>query len=433
MLRRAIPILAVLAVLLVAAPAVVAKRVKNSEPPPKVDAAAKVEPADPAELARQAGDLFHLKKDYNGALAKYNQAVELAPKDGGIRMQRANFFEIVSDLVIPKEKQKFRDLARDDYRQIAADDPDSIRGGIARDGLVRLAGTRLIEEKRVMCPAEANAAHERAESLYGAGKFAEAAAEYEKSTTGCPESPGYWVAYADAYYLLQQYDKAKELFTRALTIDPWSRAGHRFLADTEAKLGDGEAVIHQLELAVISDPVYEAGWSALRTYATGMGRKWNRVYGAKTPVTRKPDGADGKQNVSISLNLPQDSENQSRDELCWMMYALTKASVLGGTVLDDDASGELAERKVDPKSMSALEIERVSVKGALLSLGEADADSKEMPAVFWAMMARAENAAFLDEAIFLHMLDAPLAAEYPAFRDKNAERLVTYLDTVVVP
>ena len=49
------------------------------------------------------------------------------------------------------------------------------------------------------------------------------------------------------------------------------------------------------------------------------------------------------------------------------------------------------------------------------------------------MMARADDAGFLDEAIFLHMLDAPLAAEYPAFREKNAERLAAYLETVILP
>jgi hypothetical protein len=49
------------------------------------------------------------------------------------------------------------------------------------------------------------------------------------------------------------------------------------------------------------------------------------------------------------------------------------------------------------------------------------------------MMARAERAGFLDEAIFIHMLDENSAAEYPAFREKHAERLVAYLETVILP
>lgn len=86
-----------------------------------------------------------------------------------------------------------------------------------------------------------------------------------------------------------------------------------------------------------------------------------------------------------------------------------------------------------PETMSVLEIERESVKSALQMAREMDAKAGDKPGSFWSMMARAEGAGFLDEAIFLHMLDAPLAAEYRAFREKNSERLVTYLDTMIVP
>jgi len=48
------------------------------------------------------------------------------------------------------------------------------------------------------------------------------------------------------------------------------------------------------------------------------------------------------------------------------------------------------------------------------------------------MMARADGAGFLDEAIFIHMLNAELATEYPAFREANAERLASYLKTVIL-
>ena len=48
------------------------------------------------------------------------------------------------------------------------------------------------------------------------------------------------------------------------------------------------------------------------------------------------------------------------------------------------------------------------------------------------MMARAYQAGFLDEAIFIHLLNAELAAEYPAFREENAERLASYLKTVIL-
>jgi tetratricopeptide (TPR) repeat protein len=431
MLGRTVPILAVLAMLGAATPAQAAKRANNAEPAPTLAPAAKIEPIDANELVRQANDLWHLKEDYNGALAKFNAAVDAAPKDTGVRMQRANFFEYVSGVVIPDEKQKFKDLARDDYRQIADDDPDSVRAGIARDGLTRLSGTMLIEGPRVECPAEAIEAHDRAESMFGAHRFAEAATEYEKATTACPAAAAFWVHYADSFYLLEQYDKAKELFVKALTVDPWNRAGHRFLADTEAKLENGDAVIQQLELAVVSDPIYEAGWSSLRSYATAMGRKWNRVYGDKTAVMRGSETDD----KSITIIVPAEVESKppGGDAALWVGYGMAKALVLSGKKFDTDAAGQVVERQLDPKAMSALEIERESVKSTLQMSRELEAGAADKPGAFWSMLARAERGGFLDEAIFLHLLDAELAAEYPAFREKNAERLVTYLDTMIVP
>jgi hypothetical protein len=49
-------------------------------------------PSDSKELLRQANDLRHLKKDYNGALAAFNQAVDAAPNDGDVRLPKGHLF-----------------------------------------------------------------------------------------------------------------------------------------------------------------------------------------------------------------------------------------------------------------------------------------------------------------------------------------------------
>ncbi len=41
------------------------------------------------------------------------------------------------------------------------------------------------------------------------------------------------------------------------------------------------------------------------------------------------------------------------------------------------------------------------------------------------MMARADKAGFLDEAIYLHLIEA--------YREKSAAKLTAYLETVIVP
>jgi tetratricopeptide (TPR) repeat protein len=385
MIRRALPVLATLTILFSAQPAGAVKSTRPSSAKPKLGPAAQFERPNANELLREAKELWHLKADYSGALAKFNAAVDADPEDNDIRLQRAGFLERLSSIVVPSDKAQFRARAQADFEQIAASDPDSLIAGIARDGLTRLTGESLIEVKRVACPEPATTARALANSLYGARRYAEAAVEYEKATIACPDDAAAWVDFADSYYVLENYGRAKELFVKALSVDPWNRDAHRFLSDTEVQLNNFERAVHHLVLAVVSDPTHEAGWSALRAYANAMEWTWNRVYGDRKGKSGNADGAS------------------------WIAYEAAKADA----------------RSAHPEPKSALAIRRQAVKTVLRA-------SKE-PGPFWSMMTRAERADFLDEAIFMHMLDAELAAEYPAFREANAERLASYLETVILP
>jgi len=385
MIRRTLPALATLTILFAANPAHAVRSTQKPRAPSKLERKAKHSRPTATELLREAKELWHLKSDYTGALAKFNAAVDADPEDNDTRLQRAHFFEMLTAIVVAKDKAKFEARAQIDYEHIIASDPESLIAGLARDGLTRLAGDPLIEVKHVACPEPAKEAHARADSLYGAQRFADAAVEYAKATNGCPDHAAWWVDFADSHYVLADYGRAKELFVKALSVNPWNREAHRFLADTELQLGDGEAGVHQLVLAVVSDPVYEAGWSALKTYATAFGRGWNRVYGDRR------------------------SEPGNADAAAWSAYRSAKAAA-----------------RARPGTKSALAIERQAVKAAL------NVTASKRPGPFWSMMARADRAGFLDEAIFIHLLDAALAAEYPAFRVRNAERLASYVETVIL-
>jgi tetratricopeptide (TPR) repeat protein len=392
MIRRTLPVLATLTLMFSAMPAAAMTSTQKSGSAMKLGPLASLERPDAKELLRQAKELWHVKEDYTGALAKFDAAVDADPNDNETRLQRGHFFETLSVIVVPNDKAKFEARAQIDYEHVAAADPDSLIAGIARDGLTRLAGDPLIDVKRVVCPEPATEAHALADSLYGAHRFADAAEEYEKATAGCPDDAAWWVDFADSYYVQEDYGRAKELFVKALSIDPWNREAHRFLSDTEAHLGNTGIAGHELVLAVVSDPIYEAAWSALKTYAAATGRKWNRVYG-----DRKAEPGNG-------------------DEASWVAYRATKAGA----------------RDAHPESASALEIEREAVKAALRMARQAEVRTSKEPGPFWSMMARAEHAGFLDEAIFMHMLDAQLAAQYPEFRETNAEKLASYLETVIL-
>jgi tetratricopeptide (TPR) repeat protein len=382
MIRRSLPVFTAFALILAATRvgATVAPRTRASSASISVPDF-QLQRADPEELLRQAKDLWLVQEDFIGALAKFNAAIEADPENIDSYLQRAHFFEVLAQLVEPAGRPKFEERARADFERIITADPESMVAGVARDGLTRISGGPFIETKTTRCPEAAGTTHARAQALYGAGQYAEAAVEYERATAGCPAAADWWVALGDTYYELEEYEQAKAHFVRALSVDRWNREAHRFLSDTYVQLGDDEAAVHQLVLAVVSDPTYEAGWSALRAYATAMGYTWKRVYGDRKPAPGNADGA------------------------AWKIYAAAKSK---------------ARERGDA---SALAVEREAVKAALGTAPQGP---------FWSMLARADRAGFLDEAIFFHLLDTALASEYPTFRETKAERLRSYLETVIL-
>jgi len=362
----------------------VATAPKKRPPAPIPDDAAAFDPIPKTEaLLRQAKDLWLIQEDFSGALGKFNEAVSIDPEDNDARLARAHFFEVLSQIVIPGDQPKFAARAREDFERIVETDPESLIAGVARDGLTRLSGEPLIANRVVACPTAAAEAHARANALYGARRYDDAIVEYARATSGCPENSSWWVELADSFYETEDYDRAKSYFAKALSVDRWNREAHRYLADTHVQLGDNEGGLRELVLAVVSDPTYEAGWSALRAYGGAMGRKWNRVYGDRKLVAGNPDGA------------------------AWKAYE----------------SARTHARATLGKAAPALAVEREAVKAALKA---------QASGPFWSMLARADRDGFLDEAIFLHLLDASLAAEYPAFREANAARLADYLETVIL-
>lgn len=385
MLRRTLPVF-VFALAVAAPPAgAVATTSKRPQAAPSFDTKVEFEQPDAREMLRQAKDLWLIQEDFTGALAKFNAVVKAYPDDNDARLQRAHFFEVLSVIVVERDRAKFAERARSDFDHIIADDPESLIAGVARDGLTRLSGEALLASKIVVCSQDATSVHGRASALYGARRYAEAAAEYARAAASCPDNANWWVELADSFYELEDYEKAKAHFVKALSVDPWNREAHRYLSDTYVQLGDNETAVRELMLAVVSDPQYEAGWSALRAYGSAMGLKWSRVYGDRRMVPANPDGT------------------------AWGAYAAARANA----------------RQVLGKSAPALAVEREAVKAALKT-----ASSGHGP--FWSMLARAERGGFLDEAIFLHLLDPTLAAEYPAFREANAARLTSYLETVIL-
>ncbi|HEX3129240.1 MAG TPA: tetratricopeptide repeat protein [Thermoanaerobaculia bacterium] len=354
------------------------------------------------------------KGDYNGALQFLNQAVQAYPDSLPVRMRRLGFLEQIQGRGGSEDANRWIQGALvDDLRALARLAPDGREGGIARDALAKIEGRELFPAPKVSCPDGAAVAMAEAERLLNARKMRESIPLYKKAVELCPDEPVFWVHYADAYYALGEYGEARTLFEKGLAKAPWYAPGHRFLSDALAKSQDWEGGYHEAVLAVLSDPTYEAGWLTLRDFITGRDGVWQRAYGDKPQV--KTDGGN------VNLSLPADLSANRPDGPEWIAYGLFKVGA------DLPAPGEKKPAKAAPKT--PLERERVAVLGVL----ETRRSQSAKPSPFWDMMDRAERAGFLDEAIYLHLLDEELVSGYREHREKNRERLVRYVETVLAP
>lgn len=359
------------------------------------------------------------KGDYNGALQILNQAVQAYPDSLPVRMRRLSFLEQIQGRGGSADANRWIEGALvDDLRALARLAPDGREGGIARDALAKIEGRELFPAPKVSCPNEASVAMAEAERMLNANQLRESLPLYRKAVEACPDEPVFWIHYADAYYALEDYAQARTLFEKGLAKAPWYAPGHRFLADALAKAQDWEGGYHEAVLAVLSDPTYEAGWLTLRDFITGRDGVWQRVYGDKPQV--KADGGN------VNLNMPSLLSGDRPDGPQWMMYGLLKA---GAALPEEPAPGKKEKKAAPAAPKTPLERERTAVLGVL----EPRRSPGATPSPFWDMMDRAERAGFLDEAIYLHLLDEELVPGYREYREKNRERLVRYVETVLAP
>src|SRR5262245_7121340 len=116
MLRRTLPVF-VFALTLASPPAdAVATMEKRAKTAPSLGSKVEFDQPDAGEMLRQAKDLWLIQEDFTGALAKFNAVVNAYPDDNDARLQRAHFFEVLSVIVVERDRAKFAERARSDFR-----------------------------------------------------------------------------------------------------------------------------------------------------------------------------------------------------------------------------------------------------------------------------------------------------------------------------
>ncbi|HYL04620.1 MAG TPA: tetratricopeptide repeat protein [Thermoanaerobaculia bacterium] len=349
------------------------------------------------------------RDDYQGALAAATEAVELDPVGYEPRIRRVTIlWRLRGAGKTAEDNQRIEETLRADCRAVIAAAPDSTAAGVAREALASLDRGTPLASRPAACTPEANAEVGKAEALFASRRYEDSLAHYERAAAKCPENPAIWTSYGDAYFGLGDFSKAQRSYETALAKSPWYAPAHRYLADALGRQHQLVAAYHECVLAVLSDPTYDAAWGYLRSIVLARKGTWHRVVAVKPTIKRDAAG-----HVEVGV------DPQAVDAV-WLAYALAKTA---GPPRPAGAAPAPAAPQTE------LAREREAVRAALGVRQEAAAGASG----FWDMIARADQAGLLDEAIFVHLPDTALLAEYPAYRAGHAERLVRYVETVLAP
>src|SRR5262249_33651783 len=155
------------------------------------------------------------------------------------------------------------------------------------------------------------------------------------------------------------------------------------------------------------------GWQWLKEITLHAGGSCRRLRTDKPSVSKTNDG---KVNIHLGERYSDDELTGTSEEV-WLMYGIGVAADAHeaqppGTPMD-------RERLRVPRLLEVYRQKRV-----------------ERPATrnpVWDLLAESEERGYLDEAIYLLLMDPDLVADYRAYRNTATDRLVAYLDDVVAP
>jgi tetratricopeptide (TPR) repeat protein len=379
-----------------------------------MDSPASILAADPDAVARHLSEAHAAvaRGDANAALRAFTAAVREDPSSAVARLQRGEFLLAAIPAARDREsRHNMEQMAAGDFRTVIQADGESVWAAMARDRLAMLSGRVVLPVTPVTCDSRADAQSRTGYSHLRAGRHTEAAVAYQKATDACPADPSLWTLYGNTMFVAGDLDRAEDLFKQALRLDPWHREAHRFYTTVWERRGQTARAYEQAVLAVVADPTYELAWHALKEQTLRLAGQWRRVRNYRPSVTR---GDDGKPNIVLPAELGKTVEKRWT---IWVGMGFTEASLLADGAAPSSEI-ERARRVVE----TAVRFTRH------LSTKEPEARSPEFLALEAAM-----DAGFLDEAIFIGLLDARLAADYVRYRNQQSERLVDYVKRFVAP
>jgi tetratricopeptide (TPR) repeat protein len=174
-------------------------------------------PADPSKVLIMEGSDLADKKDYAGAIAKYEQAMQLKPE----------LFLLYGEIGNLYSQQGEKDKALEAYNKLLEKDPTNADGRLAAVEILfekkDVAGAKkLLEPLDLKTVTNPNALYNIGVGFYNAQETKEAIRYWEKVIELDPKMTDAYFQLGAAYLSIKDNAKSEEMFKKVIELDPTS-------------------------------------------------------------------------------------------------------------------------------------------------------------------------------------------------------------------
>ena len=261
---------------------------------------------------------------------------------------------------------------------------------------------------------KANEAIQRAEKAFAQRRFDDAINEYKQALKYDPKSYTATLFVGDCYFAQGKYADAIPWFEKAIALDPDRETAHRYMADALLKQGKPkEAIVKHID-ALIAEPANKLPRTVMQSVAKAI----NPLY-KPSPINKLPMGSVAFDPKTKAITLGLDPATQG-------VYVTGYLLARGAWISEHGAS--YFSKGTQPHHCAAEEMEGLSLFSKIVFEKN---EQKDPDASDWLAAAetirRLEEAGLLEAFVYIDRMDADIAKDYPAYREKNRDKLVRYI------
>jgi tetratricopeptide (TPR) repeat protein len=269
--------------------------------------------------------------------------------------------------------------------------------------------------------AEINRIMKRAEADFSAGKLDEAKQGYFRILLIEPNNYDAALFLGDVYFVKKDYPAAGEWYSRTVEIDPNRETAYRYWGDALAAQGKYAEARQKYIEAVVAEPYTRASWNGIN--------KWTQF--VKQPLTwykiQSPNALQIKDPKNININIDASSLEKKDGSSAWFIYEIARASwVNGGSSFKKEFPNEKEYRHSLREETQALGLVADSAE-------QAENEKHEKLNENLKALVKLKKAGFLEAYVLFNAADSGIAQDYDGYRKDHRDKLVQYLNEIVVP